>query len=759
MLGDTSNLPSVDEEDTILILYAAPGPWRKNTLLSIYRNAQQAGIFLEKWEKPTQAQPEPDLDNGYTTTRETSVESEGLGDSDVCYRVTFSHGAKTGFGFVLGTSPKCDFSIGGLVGKVSSYHLAFQFDSEYRLVVKDLGSTCRRVDTSWLLGGCQYTKETENIIIQVANSLRFLVKVPIRDIDSPSYKSEVDMFRQGTMTDAEGLLNDLKLRSERATEQPSNVRTPSSKFRSPPIYRKIVDRGGFGTVTHVWNAKTGVETAVKTPVEQCSRGILSAWKKEADIMGQVIHPHIVEFYGAVWDPSPELSFEYVWGGSLASHLARPGGFSRFETVQILRQATDALKYLESIQITHRDISPGNILVSSRDRNGIFIKFADFGLAKEGEELTTLCGNRRYTAPEIRQEWSEVTRRGDSYTSAVDIWSTGVVIAELLCGLPERNPLKPPWPDEIRDRVENHYSNTNDDLADFLLDSMLVIDPSERESAVACYEEAQLLPDFSNEASGHQGSWSNSKSMVAEESTVRPTIESGAEELTIRPTVESGAEEATVRPTIEDGIGSFSSQAEESLNQYITGFQQRALTQRKHDRKAEVPRLLQQLRDPENSLNHGSILEDLEESSRITKSARYDSTTGYTGNLNTRLASVPRELAWPSGCTSFLVANGALPATPADTSNVTTNSTTKPRGSSHSLPFPYNEAIPATASDASLVNKLMQNSEVFNTDEMIGIWDAEQEQRDASKPRVLSVSECGRKRSIGERPSGRKRSRS
>ncbi|GAB1312100.1 hypothetical protein MFIFM68171_02310 [Madurella fahalii] len=84
---------------------------------------------------------------------------------------------------------------------------------------------------------------------------------------------------------------------------------------------------------------------------------------------------------------------------------------------------------------HRDISTGNILVYSRDYDGIFIKFADFGLAKEGEQLTTHCGHRTYLAPEIHRKWCKVPRSAASYTSAVDIWSAGVVITELLCGLP------------------------------------------------------------------------------------------------------------------------------------------------------------------------------------------------------------------------------------------------------------------------------------------------------------------------------------
>ncbi|KAI5921841.1 kinase-like domain-containing protein [Camillea tinctor] len=110
---------------------------------------------------------------------------------------------------------------------------------------------------------------------------------------------------------------------------------------------------------------------------------------------------------------------------------------RFETVQVLRQATDALEYLHGLEITHRDISTSNILVCSRGPDSIFIKFAGFGLSKEGQQFTTICGNEIYLAPELSGSWRSSSRL-NGYTSDVDIWSAGVVVTELPTLRPPRS---------------------------------------------------------------------------------------------------------------------------------------------------------------------------------------------------------------------------------------------------------------------------------------------------------------------------------
>jgi serine/threonine protein kinase len=170
----------------------------------------------------------------------------------------------------------------------------------------------------------------------------------------------------------------------------------------------------------------------------------------------------------------------------------------FENVQILRQLLSALRYLHELKppIGHRDIKPDNILVLYRHSSGIYVKFADFGLAKAADYLKTFCGTLQWAAPEIYNKISNKEAAADiRYSVAVDIWSLGVVIASQECGLP---PYKDSyqasalaWIRAVLQHVATREDNKNELLC-FLLDTMLVVNPQERKKAAYCHEEALRL---------------------------------------------------------------------------------------------------------------------------------------------------------------------------------------------------------------------------------------------------------------------------
>lgn len=169
---------------------------------------------------------------------------------------------------------------------------------------------------------------------------------------------------------------------------------------------------------------------------------------------------------------------------------------------ILRQCLSALKHLHgpNLTIVHRDIKTENILVQYRDVDHIEVKLADFGLSKDYNNLSTICGTRQYLAPEVYRI-QQFTHGGGvgrvSYGSAVDIWSLGTVVYGLLCRFPrwkERYIFSGTvWAERILETLENDFEERPDKLRRFLLEAMVVMRPEDRWSAEACHARAGLLP--------------------------------------------------------------------------------------------------------------------------------------------------------------------------------------------------------------------------------------------------------------------------
>lgn len=96
-----------------------------------------------------------------------------------------------------------------------------------------------------------------------------------------------------------------------------------------------------------------------------------------------------------------------------------------EAVDLLFQGLTVLEHLHSRGVAYWDLKPDNILVEGR--SPLRVQFTDFGLANDQPELKTFCGSEQYAAPEIFT--------GGRYTTAVDIWSLGVIVLEYVYDLP------------------------------------------------------------------------------------------------------------------------------------------------------------------------------------------------------------------------------------------------------------------------------------------------------------------------------------
>ncbi|KAL4063563.1 kinase-like domain-containing protein [Scleroderma yunnanense] len=146
---------------------------------------------------------------------------------------------------------------------------------------------------------------------------------------------------------------------------------------------------------------------------------------EKTLLEAVQHPFIVNLWGAFQDASNlYMVMDFVPGGELFSLLRRSGRFPEPVAKFYAAEVAIALNYLHRLDIVYRDLKLENILLNGDGH----IKIADFGFAKRCSTSTwTLCGTPDYLAPEIVLQ--------QRYTRSVDWYALGVLIFEMLTGIP------------------------------------------------------------------------------------------------------------------------------------------------------------------------------------------------------------------------------------------------------------------------------------------------------------------------------------
>ncbi|KAI9671087.1 MAG: hypothetical protein M1831_005173 [Alyxoria varia] len=193
---------------------------------------------------------------------------------------------------------------------------------------------------------------------------------------------------------------------------------------------KVVGKGSFGKVMQVKKKDTGRIYALKTirKMHIINRSEVSHTLAERSVLAQINNPFIVPLKFSFQSPEKlYLVLAFVNGGELFHHLQNervfPVNRARFYAAELL----SALECLHGFNVIYRDLKPENILL---DYSG-HIALCDFGLCKldmkDEDRTNTFCGTPEYLAPELL--------RGSGYTKAVDWWTLGVLLYEMLTGLP------------------------------------------------------------------------------------------------------------------------------------------------------------------------------------------------------------------------------------------------------------------------------------------------------------------------------------
>jgi len=152
------------------------------------------------------------------------------------------------------------------------------------------------------------------------------------------------------------------------------------------------------------------------------------FNEEIELCRKFDHPFIANYYESFEDEKNHyISMEFLPNGDLLDEVNKKRGLNERQAHKYFCQLISALEYLHSeLHIIHRDIKAENIMLDKYKN----IRLADFGLSKqfttENPFRETLCGSPAYAAPEMI--------RNQPYTAMADIWSSGVLLYALLCGV-------------------------------------------------------------------------------------------------------------------------------------------------------------------------------------------------------------------------------------------------------------------------------------------------------------------------------------
>jgi serine/threonine protein kinase len=194
-----------------------------------------------------------------------------------------------------------------------------------------------------------------------------------------------------------------------------------------------IGSGGFGVVYKAFDANLQRSVAIKMlppKIAKSSQGLVERFLREARSAAKLSHPNIVTIHQICpYRDTYYIVMELVDGGALHEFLAVQKRFTPPEAVRVIRAAAEGLGHAHRRGIIHRDIKPGNIMMTNDGQ----VKISDFGLARDvlqGRDIVGpghSLGTPRYMAPE--------QALGGEPTSASDLYSLAATFYALLTGRP------------------------------------------------------------------------------------------------------------------------------------------------------------------------------------------------------------------------------------------------------------------------------------------------------------------------------------
>jgi serine/threonine-protein kinase len=209
----------------------------------------------------------------------------------------------------------------------------------------------------------------------------------------------------------------------RAEQQPQPI--------SGYLLLRELGKGGMGVVYLALRQLDQQPMAVKTilPTAIAQRGLIDRFLREANILRQLSHPHIVAFHelgdagGSIF-----LAMDYVRGTNAAEFVKERGPLPIRVAVRMIRQGLQALDYAHARSFVHRDVKPANVMLEMASQ-GLHVKLADFGLARiyQASRLSGLTlqnemgGTLEFMPPEQITNFRDVQPAADQFSAAATLY--------------------------------------------------------------------------------------------------------------------------------------------------------------------------------------------------------------------------------------------------------------------------------------------------------------------------------------------------
>lgn len=206
---------------------------------------------------------------------------------------------------------------------------------------------------------------------------------------------------------------------------------------------RVVGQGGMGVVVAAHHLQLEARVAIKflaTSMVQNGESV-ARFSREARAVVRIVSEHVARVLdvGTLENGSPYMVMEFLEGADLSTRIKNGGPLPTSEAVELLLQASEAIAEAHSLGIVHRDLKPANLFCTQRPDGLPCVKVLDFGISKVTSvpgsvpeaamtRTAALMGTPLYMSPEQMASPRTVDFR-------TDIWGLGVILHEMLTGVP------------------------------------------------------------------------------------------------------------------------------------------------------------------------------------------------------------------------------------------------------------------------------------------------------------------------------------